>query len=143
MKFIFPLLATCLGLAGLGGCTSTTTVTPPAGSDTSCQPDTSVDGCSGGASGFSCGNGLSPDQTDSSLICSDGVAGSDGFTLYCCVQFTSQTSCAPDSSVAGCDPSSIGFSCTGSDTPDEADSSLNCSDATQGNGGELLYCCTP
>jgi hypothetical protein len=43
--------------------------------------------------------------------------------------------------VQGCAGDSFGFSCTGSDTPDEADSSLTCSTATPASGA-LLYCCT-
>ncbi len=97
-------------------------------------------GCESPSSGFSCGSGDSPDQTDSSLVCSDGTPSSDGLILYCCIQFTS-SSCAADPSVQGCAGDSFGFSCTGSDTPEDADSSLNCSSPTPA-GGALLYCCT-
>jgi hypothetical protein len=129
-------LAALPSLIALAACT--TTVTPPAAPG--CAPDSSVAGCSGNSFGYSCGNGDSPERTNSSLVCSDGVVASDGFTLFCCIQFTS-TSCAPDSSVSGCQGSSFGFSCTGSDTPDDADSSLTCSSPTQGGDGSLLYCC--
>jgi hypothetical protein len=137
-------LALCVAGLALAGCMATTEVTPaPAAAAAGCSPDSSVDGCSGGASGFSCGDGRTPEETDSSLVCSDGTPASDGFILYCCIQFTS-TTCAPDSSVDNrCDGSSIGFSCTGTDTPDQADSSLSCSDSRPGSGGELLYCCAP
>ncbi len=103
-----------------------------------CARDSSV-GCDPDSTGYSCDSGESPDQTDSSLVCSDGTPGGGGLTLYCCLQFTS-SSCAPDSSVGGCTGDSFGFSCTGTDTPDEADPSLQCSDATPVNGA-LLYCC--
>src|SRR5450432_2497431 len=105
---------------GIMGCTAGAEVAPPPG----CAQDSSVGGCEGPSFGFSCGDGRSPDQTDSSLVCSDGTPASDGFVLYCCIQFTS-SSCAPDPSVEGCSRNSFGFSCTGGDTPDEADSSLN------------------
>ncbi|HEY5146901.1 MAG TPA: hypothetical protein VII82_09040 [Polyangiaceae bacterium] len=136
-------LALCLSGLAFAGCTATTEVAPTGAAPApGCSPDSSVSGCSGNASGYSCGNGDSPEQTDSSLVCSDGTPASDGFVLYCCIQFTSST-CAPDSTVSGCDGDSIGFSCTGTDTPDQADSSLNCSDSTPGNAGALLYCCQP
>jgi len=133
--------ALCIAALSLAGCTATAETTPAPPAAVGCAPDQTVDSCSGGASGFSCGNDESPEQTDSSLVCSDGTP-SGGLVLYCCVQFTSST-CSPDSTVPGCDGSSIGFSCTGSDAPDDADSSLNCSDPTPGNGGELTYCCAP
>jgi hypothetical protein len=134
--------ALCIVAVSLAGCTATTETTPAPPAAAGCAPDSTVDSCSGGASGFSCGNGDTPEQTDSSLVCSDGTQASDGFVLYCCVQFTS-TTCSPDSNVTSCEGSSIGFSCTGSDTPDEADSSLNCSQPTPGTSGELTYCCAP
>jgi hypothetical protein len=134
----YPLLLVAGCLVGLLGCTATAEVAPP---PPGCAQDSSVGGCRGPSTGFLCGNGESPDQSDSSLVCSDGTPSSDGFVLYCCIQFTSST-CAADPSVQGCRGVSFGFSCTGSDTPDESDSSLNCSPATQGDNGALLYCCT-
>jgi hypothetical protein len=125
---------------GLLGCTASAQVSPPPPSS-GCAPDDAVVGCDSPSSGFSCGSAESPDQTDSSLVCSDATPSSDGLLLYCCIQFTS-SSCAPDSSIQGCAGDSFGFSCTGPDTPMDADTSLNCSTPTPGGGGELLYCCT-
>ncbi|HEX3769526.1 MAG TPA: hypothetical protein VHV30_01620 [Polyangiaceae bacterium] len=133
MKTALWLSAAALVLASTSGCNSD--------NGAPCAQDSSVAGCVGPATGYSCGNGETPDENDSSLVCSDGTPGDSGFTLYCCVQFTSST-CQPDTTVQGCEGSSIGFSCTGTDTPDEADSSLNCSDGTP-SGNELLYCCAP
>ncbi len=127
-------IACVLGFLGLVGCSTTVNAPPAAG----CGMDSSVSGC-GSAVGYSCANGDSPEQSDSSLFCSDGTPDGDS-TLYCCIQFTSST-CAVDPSVSGCVGSSFGFSCTGSDSPDEADSTLTCSAPTPGNG-ESLYCCT-
>jgi len=124
---------------GLLGCTANAEVAPPP-PVVGCAQDSSVGGCRSPANGFSCGNGESPAQSDSSLDCSVGTESGDGLTLYCCIQFTSST-CAPDPSVQGCLGDSFGFSCTGTDTPDEADPSLNCSSPT-GASGALLYCCT-
>ncbi len=106
-----------------------------------CAADSSVQGCSGSSFGFSCTGTDTPDQTDSSLTCSTATPGNNGESLYCCIGFTSST-CSADSSVQGCTGSSFGFSCTGTDTPDQADSSLTCSTATAGDNGESLYCCT-
>jgi hypothetical protein len=122
--------------SGLAACTSTTNDT----SSGSCAPDDTVAGCSSNSSGYSCGADDTPDQTDPSLLCSTPTIDSNGDSLYCCIKFVSG-SCAEDSSVAGCSGDSFGFSCTSTDTPDEADSSLNCSSPTI-SGGEALYCCT-
>jgi hypothetical protein len=123
---------------GLLGCTANAEVAPPAAG---CAQDSSVVGCGSPSTGYSCGNGESPDQSDPSLVCSVGTVSGDGLTLYCCIQFTS-SSCSADPSVQGCVGDSFGFSCTGTDTPDEADSSLTCSSSTPGANGALLYCCT-
>lgn len=107
-------------------------------SGNTCGQDTSVT-CSEGGSGYSCSGSDSPDQDDSTLDCSAGVT--DGAnTDYCCITITSGSTCSPDSNVEGCASGSYGFSCTGSDTPDTANSSLTCSSGTPGSG-ETSYCC--
>jgi hypothetical protein len=109
----------------------------------SCMLDTSVAGCTGGSSGYSCTLADTPAQGDPTLDCSDPTPGPQGSHLYCCIAFSNATgSCAADPSVAGCAANSFGFSCTGADTPDQTLSSLVCSTATQGPNGELLYCCS-
>jgi hypothetical protein len=116
-------------------CVTTTT--------SSCAPDETVAGCSDGSYGFSCTSTDTPTDGNSSLTCSDSTAGPDGASLYCCVGFTPGTSsCMPDSSVVGCMGSSFGFSCTSTDTPDQTQASLTCSDPTPGPNDEMLYCCT-
>jgi hypothetical protein len=75
---------------------------------------------------------------DPHLLCSDPIA-SGGEDLYCCITFTVATTCALDSN-AVCAPGSIGFSCTGGDTPDMADATLVCSQPTV-TGGLAYYCC--
>jgi hypothetical protein len=116
-------------------CCATTTTS-------SCAPDSSVVGCTGGSFGFSCTSTDTPSDGDSSLDCSDPIAGSNGGSLFCCVTFTTTgSSCAPDSSVVGCTGDSYGFSCTSTDTPTDANASLVCSASTNGPNGELLYCC--
>lgn len=103
-----------------------------------CSTDSSVS-CPGGGSGYSCGNGDNPETSNGNLECSDGVA-DNGLTDYCCIEFTS-TTCSPDENVGGCTGDSYGFSCTGSDSPDEADSSLTCGPGVAGPGNLTLFCC--
>ena len=125
----------CVSLGA--GCSATVNAAPSPPGSSGCAQDSSVS-CDR-ATGFSCDSSDRPEDTDSSLVCSEGTP-APGAILYCCVSFTS-SSCAPDETVGGCTGDSFGFSCTGSDTPDEADSSLVCSPPTPGNG-VLLYCCT-
>jgi hypothetical protein len=49
-------------------------------------------------------------------------------------------SCSQNSNVVGCIGGAAGYSCTGSDSPDDGDSALNCSSGTA-SGGLTLYCC--
>jgi|HubBroStandDraft_5_1064220.scaffolds.fasta_scaffold151393_2 hypothetical protein len=135
----YPLVIFGCFLGSVGCTASTDNGSPPAPSS-GCTQDSSVSGCDDPSTGYSCDNGDTPDQEDSSLVCSVGTPSGD-LTLYCCIQFTSST-CSADPSVQGCTGDSFGFSCTGTDTPDEADSSLNCSTPTPGAGGASLYCCS-
>jgi hypothetical protein len=109
----------------------------------SCTADDTVAGCGGGSYGFSCTSTDAPSDGDPTLTCSDSTSGPNGSSLYCCIGFTPGTSsCMPDETVAGCSGGSFGFSCTSTDTPDQTDSTLTCSDPTAGPDGEMLYCCT-
>jgi hypothetical protein len=113
---------------------------PDVGSDAgnSCATDTSVT-CTGNSVGYQCAGSDTPDPT--TLNCSTGTA--DGSNMdFCCIPLTSGVTCSADSSVSGCQSGSYGFSCTGTDTPDQDDSSLTCSTGTPGDNGETLYCCT-
>jgi hypothetical protein len=109
----------------------------------SCSADSSVAGCTGGSYGYSCTSTDTPTQGNPALDCSTPTTGVNGSSLYCCIGFSAaSSSCAPDSSVAGCTGGSYGFSCTSTDTPDQAQMSLECSTATPGPNNELLYCCS-
>jgi hypothetical protein len=120
-------------------------------SDTTCGSDSTVS-CPGGGFGFSCSNATEPPtQAYPSLNCSTGASGNAGSETYCCTDGTSSTgsssgttgsnsTCAPDSTVTNC-TQGAGYSCTGSDTPDQSDSSLLCSDGVAGNAGSTTYCC--
>jgi hypothetical protein len=134
MKVETILRAGCLFLVVAGaGCSVTTT-------SSTCGPDSTVS-CAGGA-GYSCTGSDTPDESDSTLICSQGEAGNAGSTIYCCADaFPTTSSCEEDPTVSGCEPPSIGFSCASTDTPTDADPTLNCSAGTPGNAGSTLYCC--
>lgn len=108
-------------------------------SSSTCMADDSVSGCTGDSYGFSCTGSDSPDSSDSTLTCSDGVAsGSD--TIYCCIDNT-DTSCTQDSSLSCPTPGSFGFSCTSSDSPMTSDPTLTCSDGVA-DGANTDFCCT-
>jgi hypothetical protein len=108
----------------------------------SCVPDPAQTGCLNGSSGYTCVGGQPPSSTDTTLNCGAGVQGNNGDVLYCCIALTgSNTTCAADANVAGCTGGAYGYSCTGADSPDQANSSLSCSDPVSGPGSDSLYCC--
>ena len=125
--------ALCLA-AAVAACTVNSTSPGPDG----CNSDSTIS-CANAANGYSCAGDALPTDGNPRLDCGPGTA-DESNTDFCCVTLE-QSSCAPDSSVQGCQGNSYGFSCTGSDTPDDADSSLNCSTGTPGNGA-TLYCCS-
>lgn len=109
------------------------------GSIGTCAADSTVSGCDAASAGYSCTGTDSPSDSDPSLSCSAGTLdGTD--TLYCCSSTGSGT-CAEDPTVAGCTGGSIGYSCLGTDTPEESNPSLTCGAGVADNG-ETLYCCT-
>ncbi len=120
-------------IAGGGGTTVVIT--------TGCTVDATVTGCADPSTGYSCTGTDPPDQADPTLSCSIGVADTTDPTAldYCCltgITFAAGT-CAQDDSITCPTPGSFGFSCDGTDTPEETDSSLTCtagSDPTQ-------FCC--
>jgi len=113
-----------------------------------CAPDSSITTCVANTYGYSCGSGETPpDVTDPSLICSVPLV-ERGTDKYCCATSGPVTSstCAPDSSIAGCVAGSYGFACRGTDRPDTDYSGITCSQsATEGidasGQSALLYCC--
>ncbi|HEY4016409.1 MAG TPA: hypothetical protein VGM06_23905 [Polyangiaceae bacterium] len=78
-----PTLACSVGEAGNAGSTIYCCLSGSFTAST-CGPDDTVAGCAPGSFGFSCAASDTPDQTDSTLVCSVGVAGNAGSTLYCC-----------------------------------------------------------
>lgn len=108
--------------------------------ESDCTVDTSITTC-GDTTAYTCTNDLLPTDVDPTLACGEGVPGdAAGTSSYCCFQFES-TTCEPDPNVAGCTDDSYGFSCTSTDSPEDEDGSLSCSDPVR-QGGLTLYCCT-
>jgi hypothetical protein len=125
------------------GCTASTQdnfTNPPPGPPASCSSIPALEGCTGGSLSYSCTSSR-PDDGDDGIVCDDGSPGVAGATLYCCAPYGQwATECAP-ATVPGCGTESIGFSCSGETSPDQADTSLVCSAALAGDGGTRDYCC--
>jgi hypothetical protein len=118
------------------GCSTTVTVTTPAG----CTTNNSL-ACVNGAQGFTCAAGDNPEAEDSSLSCS--VPQADGPNDdFCCFQWTFGTStCRPDDTITSvCSFPSFGYVCAAGDNPVTLDSSLNCSAPTP-DGPNDDFCC--
>ncbi len=115
-----------------------------------CTP-TTVPGCGAESLGFSCSGETSPDQVDTSLVCSQAVPNSSGMNDYCCISFNQSSGvcrCASFDEVAGmcgvaavvgCSGATIGFTCAVGHAPTEANPLLACSPP---DGGSMsAYCC--
>jgi hypothetical protein len=107
-----------------------------------CAVDSSL-ACDPGSDGISCpAGGDNPEADFPGYICSAPSPQADGSDGFCCATGFTSSTCTQDASVSGCVYPSVGFSCSGTDTPDQADPSLNCSSATiDPNTGDSLYCC--
>lgn len=102
-----------------------------------CSRDTSVT-CAGSSNGYSCTGSDSPAQS-SAIICGAGSTSADK-TTFCCREFQS-TSCRIDIKVGGCGQQ-YPFRCTGTQTPSDTDSGLQCSKGTQFANDTIGFCCT-
>jgi hypothetical protein len=106
-----------------------------------CEVDSTLS-CGAGEDPISCTGGGDPEAVYPGDICSVPSDQGGGVSGYCCAPGFTGSTCAQDSSVDGCVFPSDGFSCTGADTPDQADPTLNCSaPTTDPNTGDQLYCC--
>ena len=123
------------GFALVVGCTVNSTTN----SGSACNTTSNVT-CEGAATGYTCTGSSTPADNDSSLNCGSGTA-DNGNTDYCCISLNSSVTCGQDTTVQGCTAGSYGFSCTGSDTPDQDQAGLACSTGTAGPNGETLCCC--
>ena len=148
------------GVAGIGGtiaycCVSATT--------TSCATDATVS-CPTGQVGYNCPAAYTPQQSNASLTCGAGAAGTAGNVYYCCASgepnntdpalacvrppsgSSSQFCCSPNgvcsldstatSQCSGATPN--GYVCTGSAVP----SGLTCAAGVSGSEGTTVYCCS-
>jgi hypothetical protein len=106
------------------------------GTTPTCAADTSLQ-CDAGAYGVTCDAGAELATDDPSYICSTPTMNSDGSSGYCCVENFTDSSCTADPSLDCQDPS-IGFTCTGTDSPSDSDTTLTCS--TPGGNG-MQFCC--
>jgi hypothetical protein len=98
--------------------------------------------CAAGSTGVDCPPGDNPEAAFPGYVCSDPSPQSDGTQGYCCATGFASSTCTQDDSVQGCAYPSVGFSCSGPDTPDQADGSLVCSaGAFDPPSGFTLYCC--
>jgi hypothetical protein len=131
-----PTIA-CSAASGSGGARRyccTTAAVPP-----TCAVDPAAS-CGGIAIGYACAGTGAPSASDASLACTEGAAGSDGQTAYCCVPFARDAqTCDEDRGVA-CAGSAFGFACAGSATPADIAPELAC--ATSFSGAVPGYCCT-
>jgi hypothetical protein len=104
----------------------------------SCTLFTSASGC--GDYTFSCMGTARPFDSDSSLRCGPGSETTSGATLFCCSvrDPAAPSTCTADPTI-NCSPT-MGYSCTGTDTPSDDDPTLVCGTATMYQGMSL-YCC--
>jgi hypothetical protein len=110
-----------------------------------CNVDADISSTCGGATGYSCNSGTTPDDDDPTRVCGAGVTAADGSDTYCCYDsgFTAG-SCTPDDTTTdSCEAGSFGFICAAGDTdPSTQDSSLGSCSAPANGGTADLYCCT-
>jgi hypothetical protein len=126
------------GLALLVGAGACSTSSSDGGS--TCAEDDSIS-CASGTTGYSCAEGdVRPEATDSSLICSEPLT-VNGEDTYCCYTATevSGGTCSEDFSIQCSGEDEYGFSCSGSDMPQNDYPNLASCD-TEDNGA--TYCCT-
>lgn len=135
-------LALLFALAGCNAQTQDNFTNPPPGPPSTCTSIAALAGCAAGSVSYSCTSDR-PDDGDTDLVCDQGVPGAgSGVVLYCCAPYAQWASeCQPAADVPGCGAQSLGFSCTGSTSPDQVDTSLVCSSSLGGDGGATSYCC--
>jgi hypothetical protein len=144
MRRFWIAVVASLGLAGQVACSSSTSGASSSGTSSgggSCTSDPTLQ-CDPGTDGVQCLAGGNPDANFPGYVCSDPTAQPDGTDAFCCATGFNGSTCGHDESVQGCPYPSVGFSCSGSDTPDQADANLICSTPTQDpNTNDQLFCC--
>jgi hypothetical protein len=138
------LLGSLLGVTALGFGAAACSVSAQGtitGTGNGCASDTTL-ACAIGSTGVDCPSGDNPEAAFPGYVCSSPSPQGDGTQGYCCATGFANSSCAQDDAVAGCAYPSVGFSCSGPDTPDQADGSLACSVGVfDPSSGLTLYCC--
>jgi hypothetical protein len=138
------LLGSLLGVAVLGFGAAACSVSAQGtitGTGNGCVSDTTL-ACDVGSTGVDCPPGDNPEAAFPGYVCSDPSTQYDNSLGYCCATGFTSSSCAQDNAVAGCAYPSVGFSCSGPDSPDQADGSLVCSVGVfDPPSGFTLYCC--
>jgi|SRR5579859_4906538 len=145
MKLSGPLLGAFglgVGVAVLACSTSSHGAAAAAGVAGGCSADPTL-ACAAGSTGVACPPGGHPQTALPGYVCSDPATQADGSGKYCCVpNSTSGTTCAEDDTVPGCAYPSIGVSCSLGDSPEQPDSSLQCSaGVADPAAGTTQYCC--
>lgn len=134
-------ISLCFALAACSAATTDNFVNPPPGPPAACTPIADLTGCDQGSVSYSC-VGDRPDDGDANLVCSSGTPAAEGAALYCCAPYAQADSeCTVDTTIDGCDAMAIGFACTGSVTPSDADPTIACGSALAGADGAQRYCC--
>jgi hypothetical protein len=121
-------------LVGAGACSTSSS----SNDGSSCSEDDTIQ-CTAGATGWSCAAGdLRPDSTNSGLLCSEPTP-VNGEDTYCCYDGTENSggTCQQDFTIA-CPPYEYGFSCSGSDMPQNDYPNL----ATCDTEDNMSYCCS-
>jgi hypothetical protein len=136
------------GIGGDGGGSTLFCCAPYGQWASECTPRAPVPGCGAESIGFSCSGATSPDQVDTSLVCSSALSGDAGTRDYCCISFNQSAGICRCASFdqgsgmcgvaqTGCGGSSIGFTCATGHAPSEVNPLLEC--AVPDGGGS--YCC--
>ncbi len=113
-----------------------------------CVAALDVPGCGAESLGFSCKGAVTPDQVDTSIVCSAAIARDGGPSAYCCVPFDqSAAACRCStfdedaglcgSTAAGACGTGVGFDCAPGHTPVEGNPLLACAASDAG-----ATCCT-
>src|SRR5580692_14170 len=129
--------------------TSDNFINPPPGVPATCMEIATLPGCNHGSISYSCTSDR-PDDVGSDagkgdtaqLVCSDGSPGAGSAMLYCCIPFSQLfADCTVDTTIPGCDATSVGFACGSQIAPSNADGTIACSGALAGSGSATDYCC--
>ena len=103
----------------------------------SCSQDSTVT-CAGNSVGYSCTGADTPAQSNSVICSAETEQG--GKKAFCCRGFQS-TSCKIDITISGCSQQ-YPFRCTGTQTPSDVDSGLQCAKGAQFGGSDSVgFCC--